>query len=69
MSIKVNHDRQLKVFIAGSKVLSEQRNILRAVLMRQQGLFNIMIEAKTFEDFADSLVDGGAQKTLYNKQA
>lgn len=67
MSIKVNHNHQLKVFIAGSKVLSEQRNILRAVLMRQQGLFNIMIEAKTFEEFSDSLIDGGAQKTLYNK--
>lgn len=57
----------LKVFIAGSKILSVQRNILRAVLMKQQGLFNLMIEAKTFEDFPNSLIVGGAQNTLYNK--
>ena len=63
---KINKN-QLKVFIAGSKVLEVQRNILRAVLMRQQSLCSVMIEAKTFEDFSDSLIEGGAQKTLYNK--
>lgn len=56
----------LRIFIAGSKALAEQRNILRAVLMRQQGLFDVVIETKTFEDFSDSLIKGG-QQAQYNK--
>ena len=59
-------DQILKIFIAGSKVLEKQRITLRAVLMRMQVLFNLMIEAKTFEDFSDSLIEGGRQ-TDYNR--
>lgn len=56
---------KLQIFIAGSKVLVEQRRIFRSVLMELQTLFNHMIEAKTFEDFSDSLIQGGRQ-TDYN---
>ena len=57
---------KIRVFIASSIELSEQRNICRAVLMKQQNLFdNIVIEAKTFEDFLDNIIEGGAQN-LYN---
>lgn len=57
---------RLRIFIAGSKALSEQRKILRAVLSQLQNMFNVMIEARTYEDFPDSLVDGGRQAD-YNK--
>lgn len=70
MKIKLTRKKKisslLKIFIAGSKVLADQRNILRAVLMRQQGLFDVVIETKTFEDFSDSLIKGG-QQAQYNK--
>lgn len=46
-----------KVFIAGSKKLHEQRKLLRAALMEMQVLWNTGFQAKTFEDFARSLVD------------
>lgn len=58
---------QVKVFIAGSKKLAEQRHIFRSVLMRLQNLFDVMIQTKTFEDFSDSVINGGHQKALYNK--
>lgn len=62
------HNEILKIFIAGSKQLGEQRNALRAVLMRQQVLFNVMVEAKTFEDFSDSLTDTtGGRQSEYEK--
>ena len=67
MESMIKNIKQYKVFIAGSKDLSDQRNILRAVLMRKQVEFNVMIETKTFEDFSDALITGGAQETLYNK--
>ncbi|MBR2129065.1 MAG: hypothetical protein IJ940_09415 [Bacteroidales bacterium] len=58
---------QLKVFIAGSKRLSKQRDMFRAVLMKLQSLFDVTIQAMTYEDFSDAVVSGGQQKTLYNK--
>ena len=56
MESMIKNIKQYKVFIAGSKDLSDQRNILRAVLMRKQVEFNVMIETKTFEDFSDALI-------------
>lgn len=57
---------QLRVFIAGAKELSSERNALSAVLMKLQNMFHIVIEAKDYKSFEDSVIEGGQQKSLYD---
>lgn len=47
--------KSYKVFIAGSKILKTQRILLRGVLMEIQVLWNVIFQAKTYEDFPRSL--------------
>lgn len=59
-------DNKLKCFIAGSKALEKQRIIFRSILSKMQNLWNITIEAKTFEDFSTTLSEEGRQADYNN---
>lgn len=52
----MTEERQtLRVFIAGSKAIKEERSLLREELSKIENTLNIDIRALTFEDFATSL--------------
>lgn len=59
-------NNKLKCFIAGSKALEKQRIIFRSVLSKMQNLWDITIEAKTFEDFSTTLSEEGRQADYNN---
>lgn len=61
-----NSNNKLKCFIAGSKALEKQRIEFRSVLSKMQNLWDITIEAKTFEDFPTTLSEEGRQSDYNN---
>lgn len=61
-----NPNNKLKCFIAGSKVLEKQRIAFRSVLSKMQNLWDLTIEAKTFEDFPTTLSKEGRQADYNN---
>lgn len=54
--LAMTEERQtLRVFIAGSKAIKEERSLLREELSKIENTLNLDIRALTFEDFATSL--------------
>lgn len=55
-----------RVFIAGSKYLFHERNVVRSQLQQISNRTNITFTSYTYEDFSRSFVENG-QQTEYNK--
>jgi len=55
-----------KVFIAGSKDLYNERNVVRSQLQQISNRTNIVFNSYTYEDFSRSFIENG-QQTEYNK--
>lgn len=47
--------KKLKCFIASSKSLDRQRDILKSVLMNMQDKWNVNVEVKSFESFSSTV--------------
>lgn len=58
---RFNRQKSLNVFIAGSKNLSDTRNIIKSEFLSLQNRFNRFLRIYSFEDFEDSFIEGGRQ--------
>lgn len=56
----------LKVFIAGSKALFHERNLVRSQLQQISNRTNIIFSCYTYEDFSREFIENG-QQAEYNK--
>ena len=60
------YDREVNIFIAGSKYLDIQRNYVKSELLRIQNRLRQILRIYTFEDFDDSFIEGGRQEQYNN---
>lgn len=58
--------KRVKVFIAGSKLLSHERNAVRSELQQVSNRTNIEFASYTYEDFSRSFVNEGRQSEYNN---
>lgn len=59
--------RKFKVFIAGSKSLQKERELIRVVASKTQSRTGVIIDIKSYDDFNEMFTPYGAQSDYYNK--